>query len=42
MEPSRPSADVCLEDDLDRPAFYHARVRLADGSLAVCSPVWVG
>ena len=32
-------ADVC---DSDRVSFYHCRVRLRDGNLAVCSPVWVG
>ena len=26
----------------DEPAFYHCRVTLEDGNLAVCSPVWVG
>jgi hypothetical protein len=36
------SADAVWVDELDRPAFYHARVTLRDGSLAVCSPVWVG
>ena len=24
------------------PAFYHCRVTMADGNLAVCTPVWVG
>jgi mycothiol synthase len=42
MEPGAKTFDCTLEDRLDRPAFYHARVTLADGSLAVCSPVWIG
>ena len=35
-------ARVSLEHLSDEPAFYHCRVRQADGHLAVCSPVWVG
>ncbi len=31
-----------LEDSVVAAAFYHCRVTLRDGSLAVCSPVWVG
>lgn len=38
----RCQADLRLRDRPEQPAFYHARVTLADGSLAVCSPVWVG
>ena len=42
MKPGKKTFDSTLEDTLDQPAFYHARVTLADGSLAVCSPVWIG
>jgi mycothiol synthase len=37
--------DECHTEMSDRtggPAFYHCRVTLADGNLAVCSPVWLG
>ncbi len=40
-----PNTDICrveFEDIHAKPAFYHCRVRQADGHLAVCSPVWVG
>jgi mycothiol synthase len=42
VEPGKKAFDCTYEEALDRPAFYHARVTLADGSLAVCSPVWIG
>ena len=42
LEPGELACDHILDDALDRPAFYHARVTLTDGSLAVCSPVWIG
>ena len=45
----RPASDACRDeyhietvDPTGGPAFYHCRVTLADGNLAVCSPVWVG
>jgi len=41
-EPKRTQADVRFGDAVTGPAFYHARVVLDDGSLAVCSPVWIG
>lgn len=41
-EPGRTQADVRLGDAVTGPVFYHARVVLADGSLAVGSPVWIG
>lgn len=31
-----------MEDHPAGPAFYHCRITLRDGNLAVCSPVWVG
>ena len=31
-----------VEDKLSAPAFYHCRVTMEDGNLAVCSPVWIG
>jgi mycothiol synthase len=40
-----PFGDACRFELTDRtggPAFYHCRVTLADGNLAVCSPVWLG
>jgi len=39
------SGDEChlqLEDRTGGPAYYHCRVTMADGNLAVCSPVWLG
>jgi mycothiol synthase len=39
------SGDECHIQMTDRTggaAFYHCRVTLADGNLAVCSPVWLG
>ena len=45
LETFVPSADEChleREDAVDAPSFYHCRVTLSDGGLAVCSPVWVG
>jgi len=42
LEPGGLSAEHQLEDSLDAPSFYHCRVTLSDGHLAVCSPVWVG
>ncbi len=41
----QPNADEChleIEDATAGPAFYHCRVTLENGQLAVCSPVWVG
>lgn len=35
-------ADITVSDLTEGAAFYHCRVLLADGNLAVCSPVWVG
>jgi hypothetical protein len=43
-----PHAEVCRVEFDDKArarkgsAFYHCRVTLEDGHLAVCSPVWVG
>ncbi|MBN2452073.1 MAG: GNAT family N-acetyltransferase, partial [Lentisphaeria bacterium] len=42
LQPRTEEVDVTFEDALREASFYHARVTLADGSLAVCSPVWVG
>jgi mycothiol synthase len=42
LEPGKASVDLSLDEVLDRPAFYHAQVTLADGSRALCSPVWIG
>lgn len=44
---TQPGKEVCEVEfldkhDTDAPAFYHCRVTLEDGHLAVCSPVWVG
>jgi len=39
------TGDVChvrFEDATGGPAFYHCRIVLEDGNLAVCSPVWIG
>ncbi len=41
----QPDGDECHVRTTDRTqgrAFYHCRVTLADGHLAVCSPVWLG
>jgi mycothiol synthase len=40
--PSSDTAKVEYEDVREEPAFYHCRVTMANGHLAVCSPVWVG
>lgn len=40
-----PYGDTCtleFEDATQGPAFYHCRVTLENGELAVCSPVWIG
>ena len=36
------TADIDFEDAAGGAAFYHCRVVLSDGNLAVCSPVWIG
>ena len=39
------SGDKChiqIEDKTGGNAFYHCRITLDDGNLAVCSPVWIG
>lgn len=36
------ACEINLQDCTEGPAFYHCRVTLSDGELAVCSPVWVG
>ncbi len=36
------TADIAVSDVTGGPAFYHCRVTLANGHLAVCSPVWIG
>jgi len=39
------TADEChidMHDKTDGATFYHCRVTLEDGNLAVCSPVWLG
>lgn len=33
---------LAWRETISEPAFYHMRVVLEDGNLAVCSPVWVG
>lgn len=33
---------ISCEDEIEEASFYHIRVILQDGNLAVCSPVWVG
>jgi len=35
-------AEISFDDLTGGAAFYHCRVVLADGNLAVCSPVWLG
>ncbi len=40
--PRRRECKIELEDRTGGPAFYHCRVTLKDGHLAVCSPVWLG
>jgi hypothetical protein len=40
--PGTEGVDLALRDRGTQPCFYHVRVTLVDGSLAVCSPVWVG
>jgi hypothetical protein len=42
VTPAEMTAECTVEDRLETPAFYHCRVTLADGHLAVCSPVWLG
>ena len=40
-----PSGDEChiqMTDKTTGSAFYHCRITLKDGNLAVCSPVWLG
>lgn len=33
---------ISYDEEIESPSFYHVRVVLQDGNLAVCSPVWVG
>lgn len=40
--PDSEACDLEMEDRTGGAAFYHCRVILADGNLAVGSPVWVG
>jgi mycothiol synthase len=42
FEPARDECHIEYEDAMNGPAFYHCRLTLADGNLAVCSPVWIG
>ncbi|MHC4872733.1 MAG: DUF3604 domain-containing protein [Planctomycetota bacterium] len=39
---SSDTVTISESDKIAKPAFYHCRVTMADGNLAVCSPVWVG
>ena len=40
--PQREECHLEHEERIDAPSFYHCRVTLEDGNLAVGSPVWVG
>lgn len=40
--PDENECHIQTSDQTDGAAFYHCRVTLADGNLAVCSPVWIG
>lgn len=42
IEINNMEACVSISDQTNGAAFYHCRVILKDGNLAVCSPVWVG
>ena len=42
VRPDRDETRIEEEDRIDAPAFYHVRVTLKDGNLAVSTPVWVG
>lgn len=42
FEQSGDECHVQMEDKTKGAAFYHCRVTMADGNLAVCSPVWLG
>jgi len=39
---TRDEVHIQFSEVVAKPCFYHCRVTLADGNLAVCSPVWVG
>lgn len=41
-QPDDNTCNTTVTDTIAEPAFYHCRVTMADGNLAVCSPVWVG
>lgn len=42
FEPRRDECHIQAEDKTGGEAFYHCRIVMNDGNLAVCSPIWLG